>query len=331
MKYWLRLVIRLALVANLSLVLLALTGSSTSQSAGLDQNLADSHIRYELNVIVKNPRRYRYRNGVYILCKDKTYRLTIKLLQRDVLGPEPFSPSRSPQTADVFVQKGSSIGNTLAPIDPRYNATTLAIYSYEARYTGNDEMEFYANIAEQLAPGTVKVKVVDCAHKVEMIYNGILPIEGTTFYWNGIMDEVTVEADENGQLHGTGTMVYSQTVSGLPGCSVSWSTLDMPATVSGAADDEWLHLNFAFASGGGTATTTCPIVGPMSGSMDSDPSPAFNAPISVPTNGGVVTYPSPAPGGGTVYVIVTPVEDDEAVSYRHAEDLLAVFAPWLDG
>jgi hypothetical protein len=255
--------------------------------------------------------------------------------------------------AHISVQGGRTGGATLGKISPQTAVTlrtfglatglttgygSIAEFEYEPDKLGREFLVFEADLPA--SPGsahTVKFKdiihfeVVPCFVNVEAAYIGVWPIQNSTFYWNGIMDEVTVEADENGQLHGEGTMVYTQTVSGLPACSAAWSTLEMSATVSGEVAEDQLHLNFAFVGGERSVTTTCPITGTMSSSIDSDPSPLFNAPISVPTEGGVITYISPFnPPPGTVFVVVTPVEEEEATSDSGSHALAALSA-WFVG
>ena len=140
------------------------------------------------------------------------------------------------------------------------------------------------------------------------------------------MDGVTVEVDESGQLHGEGVLAYTQTVTGMPSiCFGSYSTLEMPATITGNANEDQLNLQFDFEGGQVTVEGGCPIAYVGQAIMESDPSPMFNLPQSFSFDGGLVTYVSPGnPPPGRVWVIVTPEEDGAAVSDAGAPILAAL-------
>ena len=316
---------RLALVFILSLLVLMLTAGAAPH-----RPLASAPVVYaEVRFAGTPPER---------ICPGYVYDIVVdvRTWSRPILSPvTPPAIPRFAVEAEVKAVSGPSLG-TLLPLRTMSDEDGPAVFRYYPRGIGTERLEFdavpaWSGFVNSLppvilaTPRPLQFEVTDCIVKVEMIYDGAWTIEGATFYFTGIMDDVTVEADENGLLHGEGTMVYNQTVTGLQGCTATWSTLEMPATISGEVGDDQLNLRFDFQGGQRVATGTCPLVGAVSTTFASDPSPLFNLPQSFPLDGGVVSYVSPGnPPPGRVWVIVTPEEDEEAVSDAGAPILAAL-------
>jgi hypothetical protein len=231
----------------------------------------------------------------------------------------------------------TSGARNLSPPYTRPGGYGFAHFTYVPTSDGDVDLEFSADIPE--TPGSSRkvrftyplpFEVKSCAVSVNMFYNLTWPVDVATVYGTGVMDEVAVEADEDGNLHGEGALVYTQIITGLPACSVTWSSMTSAVTITGQVEDDQIGLNFNFGDATFTATTVCP-VGGGTGSSTVNPSSAFASSLTFPTEGGVLTYPSPIAGGGIVTVIVTREEDEEAVSDAASQALAALsawFAAW---
>jgi hypothetical protein len=257
------------------------------------------------------------------------------------------------------------------PDVPSMGRVFPATFEYIANREGDETIQFSAEKSfgstrsdteggpgrtQHLGDKTLNFKVEPCEPKVELVYHSAWHLGGgATVHWSGIMEEVTLKAHQEVQpviydaqthgidfqnqiaLSGEGMMTYSQYWTGRPGaCSATYSTLEMPATVSGEMGEDRLNLQFDFQGGQVVSSSECILPGfgsfASSETNESDPSPIFNQPLSFPMEGGVVTYTSPFnPPPGTVFVIVTLEEDEEEATSDSGGDLLAALDAWSQG
>ena len=224
-----------------------------------------------------------------------------------------LAPSRAPVRQLPVIGKG------------RY--ASAAGFTYTAKENGKESLtfQFQGRNGQPLATQTIKFEVQDCEVNVSMIYDGTFDVGGgITVRYAGIMDKVRVEADEDSNLHGEGVLDYKQFTTGLPGgCSASWTGWNSNVTITGQSEEDQIGLNFDFAPVTMTGTVGCDgFFG--SGSSGGNPSVMFATSLIFPSGGGVMVYPSPGQLPATVTVIVTREEEEEAVSSRGPDGVLAV-------
>jgi hypothetical protein len=289
----------LALGAGLLLLLLALTGGAAPRSAASGTTVAV--VRWDGKPPAK-------------ICPGFVYDIEVHVTD---FPPAIISwgapPVRTPSTtvlAEVNETSGAKFG---ALLELRKNSGSggPALFRYYPRTPGKESLTFDAK--PMFSPGTTvpafprpfTFDVTDCKLKAEMIYDLRWDVgSGAMVIGTGIMDEVEVTADEDGNLHGAGAMVYSQIITGFPECALSWTSLTSDVTVTGQAGGDQINLNFAFGDGSVTGQAICPEAS-VSSTQNLNPGSGFASSITFPSEGGVMTYPSPSPVGGTVYVIVT--------------------------
>jgi hypothetical protein len=280
------------------------------------------------------------------ICKDFKYEIIVEvtLIHRqpvDDAGEEVYEV-RIPQSLTVTAD-----GEELGTLTPHYSTPVRNVrparFIYKAENPGNESIEFYLVPGPEdrlnvLAEYLMTFKVRDCNYETEIIYNSVWDLGGLVTTATGIMEDVTVEADEDGQLHGEGMLIFNMAVSGFPvHCTANYSTVQIPATVSGEVGEDRLNLQFEFQEGQQTVAASCLFVSHTGTDENYYPSflTLFNQPLSFPMEGGVAVHPSPAnPPPGTIFVIVTPVEEEEASSDAGSHALAALsawFAGWPGG
>jgi hypothetical protein len=237
----------------------------------------------------------------------------------------------------------------LLPLKPSSDEDGPAVFRYYPRDVGTERLTFdalpvsspFATASPPILahPRPFEFEVTNCNLKVQQTDSLLWPGEfGDVIYGTGVIEEVTVEADEDGQLHGEGTYVYNQIITGIPLCSITWATIDFPVTITGQMGGEQLELDFAFGDGTSTGRVDCPTLS-TEVTVGGNPSGAFASRVIFPSDGGVMVYPSPATPPGathTIFLIVTVEEDEEAISDAGAPILAALggwsrgwFAGWL--
>jgi hypothetical protein len=249
----------------------------------------------------------------------------------------------TPLSAHVSVS-GAQHGDVLPPLAPTGRMITsrarglpglwaVADFTYKPKTNGEEVLTFTTQItrpggATQRLNHALSFTVEDCSVGVSMIYDLRWDVgSGSMVIGTGIMDEVTVEPDEDGNLNGEGALVYNQIITGVPDCAISWTTITSDVTITGQADGDQIGLNFAFGDASVTGAAICPEAS-VTSTQSLNPGSAFASSLTFPAEGGVMTYPSPNPVGGTVYVIVTREEDEQAASDAGSQ-ALAVLSAWF--
>jgi hypothetical protein len=272
------------------------------------------------------------RNGV--LCLGFPYEI-----QADTYASGYVASDAPDRLVPSFVHHEQTDVGIIQPVRNRSDYVRPATFNFIPTSTGEYNLFFSSQagppsltqVPRSYARGVLEIDVKRCKYTAEMIYDLRWDVGSDSMViGTGIMDEVTVEPDEDGNLHGEGALVYNQIITGFPECALSWTSLTSDVTITGQADGDQIDLNFAFGDASVTGTAICPEA-TVSGTQNLNPGSGFASSLTFPSEGGVMTYPSPNPVGGTVYVIVTHEEDEQAASDAGSQALAALsawFAAW---
>ena len=196
--------------------------------------------------------------------------------------------------------------------------TQAAIFSYKPTEKGLDSLIFRAPQVRhpetrvvQSVREVVTLKVEDCPLNTSMIYQGSFEGEGFAVNLFGVMDEVMLNANDDGTYSGSGTSVLTYIVHlDSPTCSMfleqDVSQVDMTATVT----EQVITLVFDPQPGVWHRLVSCPRFGEIGGFSLLD---IGLPPVTLPGSGGVVRLP-PVLFPGYFTIIVTRETGEGAVS-----------------
>lgn len=230
----------------------------------------------------------------------------------------------------AYVLSGGSGSGTISPLDQPLTMSGIlkgeatATFTFKGTKVGKAQVSFDALVPQILvdengepvgiqryyATTTIDVPVGDCKYKAGMIFHAKF---GIAIHYIGMLENVTMTGDENGEYHGSGTFVYDQILGGIAvgdvgsGCEIMSTSLN-PADVTGQFAADQIEVNFSFQDAQTSWSDTCP-VSISSYFPQYDIAPPITSiwvdHASFPQDGGVAVFPSPVsqfPGTVTVFV-----------------------------
>jgi hypothetical protein len=186
-----------------------------------------------------------------------------------------------------------------------------AVFTFHAKKAGTTILQFtptYAGKKRKMAE--IGIQVVDCAYKATMNYLMRQSSGGTSGLVIGQMDALLEGDGETYQ--GTGTLASDRTHT-VPGCNLSFSGFENPATITGKAtgspDSDQLELTIAYEAAPSSLTATCPIVGTITSNTTEDPTNWLATNATFSGTGGSQSFPiNFAQWFGRLIITVEPVE-----------------------
>lgn len=233
------------------------------------------------------------RNGkVTHISADPTSKVTVKA---SVTNPNigTLSPETQVSGADPFDNPGE------------------ATFTFNAKEAGTTILQFTPTYAGKKGKTEeIGIKVVNCKVKVTMNYLMRQSSGGTTGLVIGHLD--TLMEGDGETYQSVGTLASDRTTT-VPGCNLSFSGFDNPATLTGKTTgepgNEQLELTVDYEAAPSSMTATCPIVGTITSTTTEDPTNwlATNAIFS--GTGGARSFPiNFAQWFGRLIISVEPVE-----------------------
>lgn len=192
--------------------------------------------------------------------------------------------------------------------DPELENPGEATFSLHAVKAGTTSLIFEATIPAgfgavngYVGPVT-SIKVVNCAYRVNMLYQQSVSMPGGRFFAYGLM--TTKIAGDGQEFKGSGTFNINSSLSAY--CKGSYSVLQVPTNITGkiTADDQ-LELSFQYQPGSVRISVSCPGAG-GAGSGNPDASLAIQS-ASLPARGGTRSYTNP--DGSSMVVSVVPLSE----------------------
>jgi hypothetical protein len=228
---------------------------------------------------------------------------------------------------NATVNAGVSLGE-LSPARARIQAviqsedggvdSDAAKFTYRATEAGRGRIELETVVPGEFTGGqaaligtTVRFEVEECPPEVSMVYQGSFEGEGFAVNLFGVMDEVMLNANDDGTYSGSGTSVLTYIVYlDSPTCSMfleqDVSQVDMTATVT----EQVITLVFDPQPGVWHRLVSCPRFGEIGVFSLLD---IGLTPVTLPGSGGVVRLP-PVLFPGYFTIIVTRETGEGAVS-----------------
>lgn len=215
----------------------------------------------------------------------------------------------------VEVSSSNPAAGTISPKkiqsgwDPEANPGE-AQFSFEAKKAGSTDLNFQGTWKRQKFKDKITINVVNCKVKVTMNYLMRQSSGGTTGLVIGQLDTL-LEGD--GETYGGTAILDSDRTHTVPGCSLSFSGFENPATMTGkrtgSPGNEQLELTIAYEPAESSLTATCPIVGTITTTGTEDPTNWLATNATFSGTGGAQSFPiNFAQWFGRLIITVTPVE-----------------------
>ena len=204
-----------------------------------------------------------------------------------------LSPKKSVSGADPFDNPGE------------------ATFTFNAEETGTTILQFTPTYKGKKGKmEEIGIQVVNCKHKVTMNYLMRQTSGGTSGLVIGHLDTL-IEGD--GKTYQGTSILDSERTHTVPGCSLSFSGFENPASLTGKSigelGNEQLELTIDYEPAPSSLTATCPIIGTITTNTTEDPTNwlATNAIFS--GTGGTQSFPiNFAQWFGRLIITVVPVE-----------------------
>jgi len=268
-----------------------------------------------------------YRMDIYTpqdpICAHRTYQVRVRVIlstwqivDRVVMQESHAGVGQAGITATVL---GSDIAEPIPSMKPVMTGWVAsgkkrpgeAIFQLVTKKAGTATLFFDAQRADGGWHSTeTEINVVHCKKKVKMSYLMRQSSGGATGLVIGQMD--TLLEGDGDTYQGTAILDSDRTTT-VPGCSLSFSGFENPATIIGKATgspgNEQLELTIDYEAAPSSMTATCPIVGTITTNTTEDPTNWLATNATFSATGGVQSFPiNFAQWFGRLIIIVEPEE-----------------------